>query len=50
MSLTISFGTFFFDYDNDGWQDLWVSGYGTPGGPTGMAEGVAADFLGLRAR
>jgi hypothetical protein len=37
-----SFGTFFFDYDNDGWQDLFVIGYGLI-----MAEEVAADFLGL---
>jgi hypothetical protein len=36
------FGTFFFDYDNDGWQDLFVVGYGHI-----MAEDVAADFLGL---
>ena len=23
-----SFGAFFFDYDNDGWPDLFVAGYG----------------------
>ncbi|HEV8703268.1 MAG TPA: CRTAC1 family protein [Candidatus Polarisedimenticolia bacterium] len=37
-----SFPTWFFDYDNDGWQDLFVSGY--------QAEGIgdfAAEYLGL---
>jgi hypothetical protein len=38
-----SFGTFFFDYDNDGWQDLCVMGYGADGG----VKNVAADYLGL---
>ena len=42
----VSFGTFFFDYDNDGWQDLWVTGYGS-NTATDMAESVAADYLGL---
>ena len=37
-----SFGTFFFDYDNDGWDDLFVAGYDLPGG---VGE-VAADYLG----
>jgi hypothetical protein len=37
----ISFPVVFFDYDNDGWIDLFVAGYGA------MAEDVAADFLGL---
>jgi len=36
-----SFPAFFFDYDNDGRLDLFVSGYGA------MAEDVAADYLGL---
>jgi hypothetical protein len=39
-----SFGVMFFDYDNDGWQDLWVSGYNAKGS---MAGNVAADYLGL---
>lgn len=37
-----SFATWFFDYDNDGWEDLFVSGYGI----TNVAE-IAADYLGL---
>jgi len=43
-----SFGTFFFDYDNDGWLDLFVAGYGrrsADGLP--VVEDVAADYLGL---
>jgi hypothetical protein len=37
-----SFGTFFFDYDNDGWLDLFVAGYSWT-----TAGDVAADYLGL---
>jgi VCBS repeat protein/ASPIC/UnbV protein len=37
-----SFGVFFFDYDNDGWEDLFVAGYGQF-----MVGEVAADYLGL---
>jgi hypothetical protein len=37
-----SFSAFFFDYDNDGWQDLFVTGYNFM-----FAEDVAADYLGL---
>jgi hypothetical protein len=43
-----SFGAFFFDYDNDGWLDLFVAGYGkksADGLP--VVEDVAADYLGL---
>jgi hypothetical protein len=40
-----SFGTFFFDYDNDGWLDLFVVGYSQTG-----AEDIAADYLGLPTR
>ena len=37
-----SFPTWFFDYDNDGWEDLLVVGYGI----TDVGD-VAADYLGL---
>jgi hypothetical protein len=37
-----SFPTWFFDFDNDGWQDLFVSGYNIRG-----VGDVAADYLGL---
>jgi hypothetical protein len=37
-----SFPTWFFDYDNDGWLDLFVSGYGI----NNVAD-IAADYLGL---
>ena len=36
-----SFSALFFDYDNDGRQDLYVNGFAA------MAEDVAADYLGL---
>jgi len=36
-----SFPTWFFDYDNDGWLDLFVAGY------RGSIDDVAADYLGL---
>ena len=39
----LSFGTFFFDYDNDGWEDLIVFGYYLPNG----VGDVAADYMGL---
>ena len=39
-----SFGTFFFDYDNDGWLDLFVAGYDAE---THRPDDVAADYLGL---
>ena len=46
-----SFGTFFFDYDNDGWQDLFVAGYSivTRVGNSimTMTHDVTADRLGL---
>ena len=42
-----SFSTFFFDYDNDGWLDLFVAGYGTPRGGFPLVEHQAADYLGL---
>lgn len=42
-----SFAAFFFDYDNDGWQDLFVAGYGRKTGIP-VVEDVAADYLGLK--
>jgi len=39
---TYSFSSWFFDYDNDGWQDLFVSGYRIRD-----VGDVAADYLGL---
>src|SRR5262249_13498625 len=38
----VSFPTWFFDYDNDGWEDLFVSGYMIKD-----VGDVAADYLGL---
>jgi hypothetical protein len=37
-----SFPTWFFDYDNDGWLDLFVAGY-----RAATAAVIAADYLGL---
>ncbi len=37
-----SFPTWFFDFDNDGWEDLFVGGYRI----TGVGD-IAADYLGL---
>jgi FG-GAP-like repeat/ASPIC and UnbV len=37
-----SFPSWFFDYDNDGWLDLFVSGYGI-----NNVGDIAADYLGL---
>ncbi len=36
-----SFATWFWDYDNDGWLDIFAAGYGED------IEGVAADLMGL---
>lgn len=38
----VSFGTFFFDYNNDGWEDLIVFGYYLPNG----VGDVAMEYLG----
>lgn len=38
-----SFPTWFWDYDNDGWEDIMVSGYMTQG-----VGDIAADYLGQR--
>lgn len=37
-----TFPTWFFDYDNDGWEDLFVSGYSVQ-----SVGDIAADYLGL---
>jgi len=44
-----SFPTWFFDFDNDGWLDLFVSGYGIKGStsPKLIAEDAARDMLGM---
>ena len=39
-----SFPTWFWDYDNDGWLDIFVSGF------RGSTRDVAADYLGLRSK
>ena len=36
-----SFATWFWDYDNDGWQDIFAAGYGED------IEDVAADYMGF---
>jgi hypothetical protein len=37
-----AFSTMFFDYDNDGWLDLFVAGYRIDG-----VQDIAADYMGL---
>ncbi|MBT3478245.1 MAG: CRTAC1 family protein [Candidatus Marinimicrobia bacterium] len=37
-----SFPTWFWDFNNDGWEDIWVSGYDNSSGH------VAMDYLGLK--
>ncbi|MFQ5768329.1 MAG: FG-GAP repeat domain-containing protein [Acidobacteriota bacterium] len=44
-----SMPAWFWDYDNDGWLDLFVSGYG-PTGRGGSVADVAADAMGLPTR
>jgi hypothetical protein len=41
-----SFPTWFFDYDNDGWEDLFVAGYETILGRS-IVQDVVADYLGV---
>ena len=40
-----SFSTWFFDYDNDGWEDLFVADYGQP--EMGRTQEYVAGLLGL---
>jgi hypothetical protein len=42
MQPLLSFPCWFFDYDNDGWLDIFVSGYGI-----NNVGDIAADYLGL---
>jgi hypothetical protein len=42
IQLTNSFPAWFFDYDNDGWEDLFVCGY-----RANYVGEIAADYLGL---
>ncbi|MEO5930399.1 MAG: CRTAC1 family protein, partial [Candidatus Kapaibacterium sp.] len=47
-----SFPTFFFDYNNDGWEDIFVCGYGLNGlsyinSSTNVASLAVADYLGM---
>lgn len=43
LSPTYTFPTWFFDYDNDGWPDIFVSGYGFG---RSMAAAIATQSLG----
>jgi FG-GAP-like repeat/ASPIC and UnbV len=43
-----SFPTWFFDFDNDGWQDIFVSGYDTKRFSL-VAEDAARDMMGMPA-
>ncbi len=42
LHATYTFPTWFFDYDNDGWEDIFVSGYAVQN-----VGDIAADYLGL---
>ncbi|MCY4059986.1 MAG: CRTAC1 family protein [Gammaproteobacteria bacterium] len=42
-----SFATWFWDYDNDGWQDLFVAGYSLNPDFSGSLEEAVKAFLGL---
>jgi enediyne biosynthesis protein E4 len=40
----VGWGTAFFDYDNDGWQDLYLATTGMPPGPPGLYGGTPPDM------
>jgi enediyne biosynthesis protein E4 len=40
----VGWGTAFFDYDNDGWQDLYLAASGTSNGPPGFYSGSTPDM------
>jgi hypothetical protein len=42
LRATTTFPTWSFDYDNDGWEDIFISGYAARG-----VGDIAADYLGL---
>ncbi|PRY16355.1 ASPIC/UnbV protein [Pontibacter ummariensis] len=42
----LSFPTWFYDYDNDGWLDIFVSGFKFSSDPS-VSYNVAAEYLGL---
>lgn len=42
----VSFPTWFFDYDNDGWEDIFVSGYALPSQTASPLAQVTTNFLG----
>ena len=42
LKASMTFPTWSFDYDNDGWEDIFVSGYSVAG-----VGDIAADYLGL---
>lgn len=44
-----SFPAFFWDYDNDGWEDLFVASFDVPLSSRSAGE-IAAEYLGLRAK
>ena len=41
-----TFTTWFFDYDNDGWLDIFAASYLRSGGRGSITEDVAAEYLG----
>lgn len=42
----MAFPTWFFDYDNDGWMDIFVSGFKFSSDPS-ISYNIAAEYLGL---
>ena len=41
-----TFTTWFFDYDNDGWLDIFAASYLRSGGQGSITEDIAAEYLG----
>ncbi|MES2730921.1 MAG: CRTAC1 family protein [Bacteroidota bacterium] len=42
-----TFPTWFWDYDNDGWLDIFVAGYKRSNRQVSIAQDVAAEYLGM---